>query len=60
MACTGPGPGLTHLLAQTILDDTAEYGQDEEGYEEEEYVYEAEWGAGREGAIDDEEDNTMD
>ncbi|RSH83208.1 uncharacterized protein EHS24_006872 [Apiotrichum porosum] len=47
-------------IAQTILDDTAEYGQDEEGYEEEEYVYEAEWGAGREGAIDDEEDNTMD
>jgi len=28
--------------------------------EEEEFVHEAEWGAGREAAIDDEEDNTMD
>ncbi|WOO81480.1 uncharacterized protein LOC62_03G005002 [Vanrija pseudolonga] len=45
-------------IAQNIIDDTAEY--DEEAYDnEEEYVHEAEWGPGREGGVDDEEDATM-
>ncbi|KAL1411187.1 hypothetical protein Q8F55_002138 [Vanrija albida] len=45
-------------IAQNIIDDTAEY--DEEAYDnEEEYVHEAEWGPGREGGVDDEEDTAM-
>lgn len=42
-------------------EDAGEYGlEEEEMYAEEEFVHEAEWGAAREGAIDDDEDNTMD
>lgn len=44
------------------MDDHAEYAEDEgmEYQDEEEFIHEAEWGAGREAAVDDEADETMD
>ncbi|EJT46076.1 hypothetical protein A1Q2_01378 [Trichosporon asahii var. asahii CBS 8904] len=47
-------------IANAVMNETAEYAEDEEMYQEEEFVHEAEWGAAREGGVDDEEDNTMD
>ncbi|GMK55461.1 hypothetical protein CspeluHIS016_0205170 [Cutaneotrichosporon spelunceum] len=48
-------------IAQTILEDAAAYAEEEEMmYQEQEFVHEAEWGADKEAAADDEEDNTMD
>lgn len=46
-------------IANAAMNETAEYAEDEEMYQEEEFVHEAEWGAAREGGVDDEEDNTM-
>lgn len=47
-------------IANAVMNETAEYAEDEEMYQqEEEFVHEAEWGPNREGGVDDEEDNTM-
>jgi hypothetical protein len=42
------------------MEDAAAYAEEEEMmYQEQEFVHEAEWGADKEAAADDEEDNTM-
>lgn len=47
-------------IANAVMNETAEYAYaDEEEMNEEEFVHEAEWGAQREGAVDDEEYNPL-
>jgi hypothetical protein len=41
------------------MDEQGDYDEEAMYAEEEEFVHEAEWGANREGAIDDEEDTAM-
>jgi hypothetical protein len=41
------------------MEDAAAYAEEEMMYQEQEFVHEAEWGADKEAAADDEEDNTM-